>query len=108
MKSLKEEAETLQKIRSSLQAWHNNPTRENADAYVKNVRNTTNIKLAKASDALGTVANLLDVADGVAKGLEKAAERGYVGDDRVLRLSLLAAGNVAGAFLPSEAPFLRI
>ncbi len=80
----KEDAGTLQKLHASLRTWQNNPTKKAADAYLKNLRNTTNVRLSNASKALGNVANVVDVADGVAKGLEKASKRGYTGSDKVL------------------------
>ena len=81
-----EDAKTLQKIGDSLQAWKNNPTKEAADAYAKNLRGVTNQNavLAKAGKALGNAANVLDGADAVIKGMKKASERGYVGSDYVL------------------------
>jgi hypothetical protein len=81
-----EDARTLQKIRDSLQAWKNNPTKEAADAYTKNLRSMTNqnAMLAKAGKVLGNAANVLDGADAVMKGMKKASERGYTGTDRFL------------------------
>ena len=79
-----EDAGTLQKLHSSLRAWQNNPTKEAADAYLKNLRNTTNVRLSNAGNALGNVANVLDIADGVSQGLEKASQRGYTGSDKAL------------------------
>lgn len=80
----KEDAKTLQKLHTSLRAWQNNPTKGAAEAYLKNLRNVTNVRLANASKALGNAANVLDGVDALAKGLEKASERGYIGSDKVL------------------------
>jgi hypothetical protein len=79
-------AKTIQKIQNSLRVWENNPTKEAADAYFKNLRSMTNANevLEKASKVLGNVANVLDGVDAVAKGWEKGTERGYKGSDKVL------------------------
>lgn len=79
-----EDAETLKKLRSSIRAWRQNPTKETADAYLKNLRNTTNVRLSRASEALGNAANVLDIADGVVQGLKKASDGGYSGTDKIL------------------------
>lgn len=79
-----EDAETLKKLRSSIRAWRQNPTKETADTYLKNLRKTTNVRLSRASEALGNAANVLDIADGVVQGLKKASEGGYSGTDKIL------------------------
>jgi hypothetical protein len=81
-----DDAETVKKIRDSLQAWKNNPTKDAADAYFKNLRSLTrqNAVLEKAGKLLGNAANVMDGVDAVAKGLKKASERGYTGSDKVL------------------------
>jgi hypothetical protein len=79
-----EDAGALQKLHSSLRAWQHNPTKEAADAYLKKLQSTTNMRMSKAGKALGNAANVLDFADGVADGLEKASQRGYTGSDKFL------------------------
>jgi len=81
-----EDTETLKKLHESLKAWQNNPTRKGAETYLKNLRNTTNVRLSNLSKQLGNVANVIDGIDALSKGLEKAAERGYTGSDKILAI----------------------
>jgi hypothetical protein len=81
-----ESAETIQKIRDSLQAWRANPSAELAEKYLKNLRGLTNLRVQKIADTLGAVGKVVDVTDAVMTGLKTAQERGYKGMDKALTL----------------------
>lgn len=92
-------AETITRIRTSLRAWHLNPTQENATAYIKSVQKTTNIELNRVSSKLGLAGHLLDAVDGVWKGLERASERKYTGSDQALAVVAELSKKVLNASL---------
>ena len=84
MLTLKISAETIQKIRDSVQAWRNNPSAGAAAEYLKNLRGTTNLRVQRLAGTLGVVGQVVDVTDAVMTGLKTAQERGYTGMDKVL------------------------
>lgn len=92
-------AETITRIRTSLRAWHLNPTQENAAAYLKSVQKTTNVELNRVKDKLGLAGHLLDAVDGVWKGLERASEPKYTGSDQVLAVVAELSKKVLNASL---------
>ncbi len=73
-------------IRTALQAWRNNPTKANADALRKAVRNTNDLRLGRAAERLDLLSKAVDVVDAVRNGLSKAQERGYTGIDKAMAI----------------------
>jgi len=87
----KEGAETVRKLHEALRAWQNNPTKEAAEKYLKNLRGTTNVRLQKLGGTLDLVSKGVDLVDAVGNGLKKADERGFTGVDKALTVGAEAA-----------------
>lgn len=84
--NFEDSAETIQKIRDSVQAWRNNPSAEAAEDYIKSLRGTTNLRVQKLMGTLDVVGKAVDVTDAVMSGLKTSQERGYTGTDKVLTI----------------------
>jgi hypothetical protein len=78
--------QVVDSIRKALQAWRNNPTKANADALSKAVRNTNDLRLGRAAKRLDLLSKAVDVVDAVRNGLKKAQERGYTGIDEAMAI----------------------
>ncbi len=78
--------QVVDSIRKALQAWRKNPTKANADALRKAVRNTNDLRLGRAAKRLDLLSKAVDVVDAVQNGLKKAQERGYTGIDEAMAI----------------------
>lgn len=78
----------LDAIRAAGRAWHSNPTAVTGRQYVDSVRQLRDLKISRLASGLGKLSNVVDVFDAVGTGLKKSDERGYVGIDQVLTVSV--------------------
>lgn len=90
--------ETLDRISSAIKIFRANPSEITRDIYLKAARQSANMRLKGAADAMGIVGNLVDAGDAVKKGLELAEKRGYTGIDKGMAISGEAAKKVLTFF----------
>jgi len=79
-----ETPETLQSIHNALTAWQNNPTKEAAEKYLKQLGQTTDGRLGKIGGILDKGTKVIDVVEAVGKGLAEINKEGFTGGDKAL------------------------
>jgi hypothetical protein len=95
-------AETIRRVQQAMNDWHNNPTKEAADNYIKSLGKTVNVRLKNLSTTLGNMSMIMDGVDAVRAGLNRAAARAYTGDDKLLAIGAEYSKKVLNYALTSN------